>query len=195
MNKTDLRKYIRSIRTKMSREEAEVKSRAIFDRLKELGHRFFGSSVFIYVSFDNEADTNPIIEYFLSNDLIVSVPVVVPDVRIDAVRIGSPHCNMKKGCLGIYEPEEGDVIACKDISSAIIPGIAFDRNLNRIGFGKGYYDDFLVKTNARKIALAYDFQIVESIGADEWDVPMDVIITDKEIIYPKGKKEEVHNRL
>jgi len=66
----------------------------------------------------------------------------------------------------------------------IVPGVAFDLNLNRIGYGKGYYDRFLSKVskNVPKIALAYDFQVLESISEGENDIKMDMIITEKRII-------------
>ena len=73
------------------------------------------------------------------------------------------------------EPEKIDVV--------IVPGIAFDRNGHRIGFGCGYYDDFLKRARqAKKIALAYDFQIVDFIPAETHDVRVDVIVTPDGII-------------
>jgi len=73
----------------------------------------------------------------------------------------------------------------EEIDLVIVPGVVFDKNLNRIGFGKGYYDKILnrLKPSAKKVALAHDFQVLEDIPAEEHDVKMDMIITEKNI-YP-----------
>lgn len=83
----------------------------------------------------------------------------------------------------IKEPQ----VHCKKIDPAkidliIIPGIAFDKKGYRIGFGHGFYDRFLKKVKCPVIGLAYEFQIVQSIRRESHDVPVDLIITEKEII-------------
>lgn len=70
----------------------------------------------------------------------------------------------------------------KEIDLALVPGIAFSLDGHRIGYGKGYYDRLLKKTKCPKIGIAYDFQIVKNMPAQEHDVPMDIIITDRRII-------------
>ena len=85
----------------------------------------------------------------------------------------------------------------EDIDLAIVPGIAFDEQCNRLGYGKGFYDKLFNKlakrlnsqrsaVSGRIIALAYEEQIVESIPADSHDIKMDKIITDKRIIDCHG---------
>ena len=64
----------------------------------------------------------------------------------------------------------------------LVPGLAFDRNGGRMGFGKGYYDRLLESSNAVKIGLCYDFQILEKIPTESHDVPMNFVITEKEIL-------------
>ena len=76
----------------------------------------------------------------------------------------------------------------RDISLVIIPGIAFDLKGHRIGFGLGYYDRLLKKTNCPKVGLAYEFQIIENVpGIEPNDVPVDIIVTEKRIINTQPK--------
>ena len=69
-----------------------------------------------------------------------------------------------------------------DMDIALVPGIVFARNGHRIGYGKGFYDRLLKKIKCPKIGIAYDFQMVENIPGEAHDTPMDMIVTEKEII-------------
>ena len=87
------------------------------------------------------------------------------------------------GKFGIPEPMELMKVSYKSIDAVIVPGVAFDKNGYRIGFGFGHYDKFLKKTpHAVKIGLAFEFQIVDSVPKEEHDVPVDFIITEKRVI-------------
>lgn len=68
----------------------------------------------------------------------------------------------------------------------LVPGIAFDRAGNRVGFGKGYYDRFLKDYRGMKVGVAYEFQIVEHVAHEKWDVPMDWILTDTRCLQTRG---------
>jgi len=70
----------------------------------------------------------------------------------------------------------------KNIDLILVPGLAFDKKGFRLGYGKGYYDSFLGKAGCIKIGIAYDFQLVKNVPADPTDVPMDLVITEKEVI-------------
>ncbi|NCA67119.1 MAG: 5-formyltetrahydrofolate cyclo-ligase, partial [Clostridia bacterium] len=87
-----------------------------------------------------------------------------------------------KNGWGIDEPVTDVVFPAKNIELSIIPLVGFDRRLNRLGRGKGFYDKFLSGLPCKKIALAYSIQEEESIVIEELDVRVDKIITEKEII-------------
>jgi 5-formyltetrahydrofolate cyclo-ligase len=90
--------------------------------------------------------------------------------------------DMARGAYGILEPVSIKKAEVSDIDLIIVPGIAFDINGGRCGFGKGYYDRLLCESKAKKIGLCYDFQLVREIETDEHDIPMDMIITERRII-------------
>jgi len=74
------------------------------------------------------------------------------------------------------EPE-GEKSSPEKVDIVVVPAVAFDLQGHRLGYGKGYYDRFLKKTKAVKVGVAYDFQIVEKLPAEQHDIPVDLIIT------------------
>ena len=81
---------------------------------------------------------------------------------------------------GIWEPAGGRHE--NNIDFAVIPFLAVDRQGNRLGYGKGYYDKFLKNSKAKRVAYGYGFQVLNSVPHEEWDERMDIIVTDEEII-------------
>jgi len=90
-----------------------------------------------------------------------------------------------EGAYGILEPRKIIEVMPKKIDLAIVPGVGFDEKGNRLGHGKGYYDKLLQKTNAKKIGLAFECQIVDQIPTFDNDVSMDMLITEKRVINCK----------
>lgn len=88
--------------------------------------------------------------------------------------------------FGVQEPpdERDNIIPAEKIDIVIVPGLCFDKFRNRLGYGGGFYDRFLIKTKAVKLAVCFDEQIIESgsLPVNENDVKADAIITDKRII-------------
>ena len=178
----EIRQSILKKRKSLSEDEVISLSSLICEEVKKIDIEFFGTTVFAYKSFQNEIETQELIEYFLSNNVRVCVPVIIDHNEIIAKTV-QPTCNYCVNSFGILEPEMTDVVTMEDINTILVPGIAFDLDLNRIGFGKGYYDNFLSKCFGKKIALAYDFQVMKSIPSEDHDIKMDMIITEKRIIY------------
>ena len=78
--------------------------------------------------------------------------------------------------------DDGTVIPDDDIDMIVVPGIAFDRNRNRLGRGKGYYDRLLSDLKASAVGLCFDFQLKDQIPVEPFDKKVDLVITEKEII-------------
>ena len=137
-----------------------------------------------FVSFNNEIDTHGMIEDALKNKIVV-VPKVLHHEIEPSVIISFDNL-IPSGKFGILEPIEAMKIPWKKIDLVLVPGIVFDKNGHRIGYGLGFYDKFLKKVpKAIKIGLAFDFQIVDKVPREEHDVPVDLVVTDKEVIYCK----------
>jgi 5,10-methenyltetrahydrofolate synthetase len=166
-------------------KDAAQKSDAILQRLKSLAEFESARTILTYVSSkDNEVDTMPLIRRALDANRTVAVPVAVPSTRqmvwselksLDELQTSTfDILEPREDCLRPVQPAETDV--------AIVPGIAFDTECHRIGYGGGYYDRFLAAFPGKKVALAYEVQIYDSIPAEPHDLPVDIIVTEDRTI-------------
>ncbi len=144
------------------------------------------SSVHTYISKKNEPKTKRIIKLCWHLSKNVNVPYVIPGkMQLFHSELNSFN-DLSLGSFGVLEPSSKKNISSKNKSFdlVIVPGIAFDMNGGRIGYGKGYYDRFLDKTSAFRLALAFDFQVLEKIPTGNHDIPMNGIITEsRKIIF------------
>ena len=187
MDKGELRKEIKLKRENLDKN---IKLRADEKIRKSLFEsEIYKNSkvVFIYVNMDSEINTIDIIKELLTSDKVVAVPKVIPvslkERQMKALKINSMLQLNESGAFGILEPS----VECEDISEdvdlIIIPGLAFDINGNRLGYGGGFYDRFLRKyPNSKRVALCYDFQIFDEIPHEFFDEKVDLIISEEKII-------------
>lgn len=86
------------------------------------------------------------------------------------------------GAFHIEEPQGDDIVPVELMELIVVPAVAYDRNGNRVGRGKGYYDRLLASSTAMKVGVGYDFQLVDEIDAEPHDVPVDMVITESHFI-------------
>ena len=179
--KKELKSSILEKRDKLSREEIQRMSSEIKQKLFSLDEFKKRRNVMFYISFRSEVDTHQMVREALK-EKNVSIPKLVGK-NIEPSLISDFDNLLESRNFGILEPMELVKVNNKNIELVIVPGIVFDKRGHRIGSGLGYYDKFLKKIpKAFKIGLAFDFQIVENIPNEEHDVPVDVIVTEKQII-------------
>lgn len=179
-SKKELRKKILGIRNKMLKEDLENNSRIIMNKIIGLKTYKQSKVVFVYMDFKNEVMTSDLIKHMLAEKKRVVIPYT--DV-INTLVIPSEiteEADLKLSPFGYYEPKKIMPVDVEEIDLVLVPGVVFDKNLNRIGFGKGYYDRILknLKPGAKKIGLAHDFQVLDEIPAEDHDIKMDMIITE-----------------
>ncbi|MDD5022583.1 MAG: 5-formyltetrahydrofolate cyclo-ligase [Candidatus ainarchaeum sp.] len=177
MNKEEIRSKMKELLYSQSREDVKYKSEMIMNKLLSIKEFMEASSVSVYLSKPHEVDTNYTVEHLLGKKRL-SVPVT--NSKIDLVEFTSFN-DLVAGKFGILEPKTKSFIDYTP-DLILIPGVAFDIKKNRLGYGKGFYDIFLKNKSITKIALAFDFQIVEKLPNEKHDIPMDLIITEKRII-------------
>lgn len=174
MNKQILRNKYKEIRKNIKNKE--VLDNNIFNKIIESKEYKQANLILIYVSLKDEVDTLELIEYSLRIGKKVAVPKCEGD-NIVFYNINTLD-DLKEGSFKILEPITNEVIANFDDSISIIPGIAFDKENNRIGYGRGFYDRFLEEYNGIKIGLTYRECICDKIDTDINDIKMDIVITD-----------------
>lgn len=145
-------------------------------------------TVFVYMHFRSEVQTDEFISNCLRLGKTVTIPyTVVNERRLMAVRVTDLERNIEPGSYGIPEPVapllQTAVLDPGHVDIAVIPGSVFDRYGGRLGYGGGYYDRFLVYDAARafRIGLAFDIQVVEKVPVQSHDQLMDLVVTEKHI--------------
>ncbi|WAM30700.1 5-formyltetrahydrofolate cyclo-ligase [Caldicellulosiruptor naganoensis] len=161
----------------------------VYLNLKKFLSKLDFTTAFIYMSLPDEVDTSRIIKYLTAKGKKICVPKIVDKEKMIATEYRKDS-KLKRNKFGIVEPKETIEVNPSNIDICIIPLLAFDRSLNRIGFGKGYYDRFLreVTSSCLKVGIAYYFQMVPRIFAEKHDVELDVIVTDRLILRKKENK-------
>ena len=174
MNKEILRnKYIK-IRENILEEDKLKYDEEIFNRFINLKEYKNCKLVLTYVSLENEVDTLKLIEYSLKNKKKVAVPKCEKNI-IKFYYIKSIN-ELKKGCFGILEPKSNNEVYNFEESICIVPGICFDKEGNRIGYGRGYYDRFLKNYKGIKIGFTYNECICDKIDTNKYDIKVDKIL-------------------
>lgn len=180
-SKKKIREYINKKRFLLKKEEKENLDRIIFNKLINSKEYIYSKHIFTYVNFNNEVDTYRIMQYALEDNKCVYVPKVISKQEgMKAVQIKSVN-ELKKGMYGILEPVSLEFQVDEQvIDLVVVPGIAFDVTGGRVGYGGGFYDRFLKKLNSNtvKLALAYDFQVIDKVPTESHDVLVDRIITN-----------------
>lgn len=179
-DKTVLRRQLVEARNDMTAAEAKEKSERIFKRLKKTRRFRKALGVLLYSSYGNEVNTDHIIAALEQKGVDVFLPVIMGKSEFVARRNSS---NTQRNAYGILEPitAEKDFDETETIDTVVCPGVGFDRTLNRLGFGEGYYDRYLSQPDVYKIGLCYDFQMVSTVFPEDHDVPMDMVVTEKRI--------------
>ena len=173
----EIRKEIKSLRDNLSLIEVENASFLITNKVIEKIKNLNAKTFMLYKSFKNEVKTDKIIDFLLSANKTVAYPITIGEDMVAGVPTSSEY---KKSSLGVLEPIDYTIIETPDV--VFVPLVACDKNKNRIGLGKGYYDRFLKCKGSLKIGICYDFQVVENIPKNPHDIPLDIIITEKQII-------------
>lgn len=191
MTKNVARILMKDKRNKLSDDLRKEYNQKIQERLFALDVFKMCSMLFTYVSFGSEVDTIAIIEKAIKMNKRVYVPKVEGKKMnfyeifdLDGLIRSKFGILEPEGNTDIYESSEGK----NQLKLMLLPGLAFDKSGNRIGYGAGYYDRYLGSYPIDewiKIALAYDFQIMEHLAATQYDIRTDYIITNEKLILCK----------
>ena len=177
-HKTSLRSHYRSVRGSLSSEYVTLSSAAVCSLLGSWAQLKTAGTVLTYLAFQNEIDLSCLF------DMMPSIKWVAP--RLDGNEM-SLHIYDEKRLVrhrfGMLEPDISlPRVRPSDIDIVFVPGVAFDSHGVRIGFGGGYYDQFLPKTRALRVGITYDECLVDRLPFEEHDQQVDRIVTPSQIL-------------
>jgi len=140
----------------------------------------------MYLSLPHEVDTSEAILHAWQLGKTVAVPKISWQQRhMIPVQINSLEAGFSTSASGLRNPITGVPIPFEDIDLVVAPALGFDRQGNRLGRGGSYYDRFFAtnELNAHRCGVAFAEQVVDSIPVIESDQPVDLLVTDEEIVY------------
>ena len=183
-DKKELRSYIKTKRKSV--ENKAEKDSLVAQNLLSLDEIKKADTVLCYISLDDEICTDEIVRVLLDSGKRVGAPYCVDNNgNMDFYYI-TDFDDLRIQSFGVREPV---IEKCKKVTSIIIlPGICFDSNGNRLGYGKGYYDRFLQIHSLISVGLCYNSLIVKKVPTDMYDKKADIIVTENDIIRINGGK-------
>ena len=190
------RRRLRALRRSMPRAERAAAERAIAARLRRLGCARPGLRVAAYLAMPGEAS----LADFLATASATGTRLLVPRIAsrrrrtLEFVEL-APGASLRRGAYGIAEPAgRGRPVRIGNLDVVLVPLVAFDRAGHRLGMGAGYYDRALAARRDRDrayrrpklVGIAYACQEVDSIEPRPWDVALDAVVTERELIVPRA---------
>ena len=181
-SKKDIRTEVKKHRKEATPEQIRKDSNAICEQFLKLPEYQEATVVFAYMDCKNEVETKLVIEQCWKDGKTVAVPKVFGEIM--KYYVIHSYDDLEDGYFGIREPkhEQLQEIICED-GLMILPGVAFDEQRHRVGYGGGFYDRYLEEhPEMKKIAFALEFQMFEEVPFEVFDRQPEKIITEKRII-------------
>lgn len=184
-NKETLRKSMQEKLSELSKKERESISKKLQEKLFQSELWKKADSIGIYLSFGTEWDTREIIKQAWNMNKKIAIPKTIPSKKEMNFYQINDYSEVEKGHMGIEEPivEKAQYVNKKEIDLLIVPGLIFSEKGYRIGFGGGYYDRFLADFIHPTLSLVWSNQLVESIPINQYDLPVQYILTENGFIH------------
>lgn len=175
MDKKTLRAAIREKKRGMTPEQIGDKSRVLGEKFAQTELYRQAKTVYGYLPYNQEVRTIPILEQAIRDGKRVAVPKVYgEEMRFHYL---TDLSRVETGYAGIPEPLGDEPVAEDPTALVLMPGLAFDKEGHRIGYGGGFYDKFLANEPGHPtVALCYDFQVLPKLETEEFDVPVDLVL-------------------
>lgn len=175
MDKKTLRKWIREQKRAMTPERIEEASRKLGEMFRATELYRKAKTIYGYLPYNQEVRTVPILERALADGKKVAVPKVYGN-EMKFIYL-TDLTQVEVGYAGIPEPVADGPVADDPTALVLMPGLAFDKEGRRIGYGGGFYDKFLAQEPEHPtIALCYDFQMVSQLPTEEFDIPVACVL-------------------
>ncbi len=186
--KQEIRNGVSAFFNSLESDVLEANTRVIENRLFEFANFLESKIVMLYVNAENEVGTNNIVRRAYDFNKIVVLPAFdTAKSTMKLMKVDNPNKDLVVGPRGILEPTPARCkpVPLDSIDIAIIPGVAMDEKGGRIGSGDGYYDRIIpdLPITTRKVGLVFEGQLVPQVPMESHDKHVDIIITEKRVIY------------
>lgn len=178
MDKKTLRSQIKEQKRQMTAHQIESASQRLTELFVATEQYRQAKTVYGYLPYNQEVRTTGLLQRALQEGKRVAVPKIYGDemrfIYLDDLSL------VEKSSFGIPEPIADEPVADDPTALVLMPGLAFTKRGDRMGYGGGYYDKFLAnEPHHPTVALCYDFQIVDRIPTDDYDIPVDIVLSAK----------------
>lgn len=175
MDKKALRAEIRAKKRAMTAQEIEEKSAALAKAFYETAEYKNAKTIYGYLPYNQEVRTTQMLAHALADGKQVAVPKVYGD-EMKFILLSDLN-QVAKGYAGIPEPIADGPVAADPTALVLMPGLAFDAEGHRLGYGGGFYDKFLAaEPDHPTLALCYDFQMLPHLDTESYDIPVDRVL-------------------
>ncbi len=177
MDKATLRKEIRQLKKAMTEEEILLRSQRLSEKFLKSAPYKNAKTIYGYLPYNQEVRTWDLLKQAMADGKQVAVPKVYGE-EMKFIYI-TDFSQVETGYCGIPEPIADGPVAEDKEALVLMPGLAFDTDGHRIGYGGGFYDRFLSdEPEHPTVALCYDFQIRDNLPVEAFDIPVDEVIWD-----------------
>lgn len=180
-NKEQIRKLHLQQREAMTPEEISDKGNRICEAIANTTEYKLAKQLFCYFPLGNEVNMLPLVLKSLNDGKIICFPKVISKTRMKFYKVSALD-ELEIGKFNVLEPKSTEEIVVNQESLMLVPGVVFDEENYRIGFGGGYYDRYL-STHMNKFlttfGIGYDWQVVKKVPRNSFDVQLDRIITER----------------
>lgn len=183
MDKKSLRKEMLKKRSQLSKDKRNLLSEDISNSLYQTEYYKQAKTIMAFISFGSEINTRYLIEKSINLGKKIVIPVTIPETKELKVSQLLDYSELELGFYNILTPKEEFLrfVDPSTIDLVLVPGLIFAKNGYRIGYGGGYYDRFLSKLDPKvpKIGIAFDLQVQDRVPTNQYDIPVDFILTEK----------------
>ncbi len=185
MTKAEARRRARVRLAAISPAERERAGEAIASRVWSLAELSAARSILLYAALPEEVPTVPLAREARRRGVVVTYPRCLPETREMRIHRVASEAELEAGSYGLREPGENcPLLSLEEVDVALVPGLAWDRAGGRLGRGAGYYDRLFARPGWRgfRCGLFFAVQEAPSLPADPWDMPLDAIVTEEEVL-------------
>lgn len=178
MDKKELRRQIRAAKALVTFDEKLERSQTVMKQVERLPQFAKADTILLYWSMDDEVQTHDFVNNWYTEKIVLLPCVDGDDLKLR--QYTGAECLRAGEQFGIGEPVGPEFTELDRVQMIVVPGVAFDRQCNRMGRGRGFYDRLLKSTpNAFKVGVAFDFQLVDEVPVEAFDVKMDCVVAEK----------------